>query len=137
MGAQLGLRWIDGALHVEGELDLATAEGLLTEVERARPSGELVLDLSHLCFIDSEGCRAIARLTGRTNGRVSLVVLRDPRPPVRRVFDLLRLSGRAIRIMDAEQGLHQPPDPQGPVHGSVSGSDGVGGSPFPLTGRCR
>lgn len=82
-------RW---RIAVSGELDIATAPDLRTELRRCgRRGGEVVLDLRDVAFIDSSG---IAMLVGidaesRADGfGLSLLVS----PPVRRVIELCDLQ---------------------------------------------
>jgi len=74
--------------QVVGELDLGSAEVLGAAIV---PNGEvrLTLDLSQLTFIDSSGIHALERLARRTD---CVVVLHDPRPNVRRVFEIVGLD---------------------------------------------
>jgi anti-anti-sigma factor len=75
-----------GEFALEGELDIASAEVLLSRVDGV-PEGDLVLDLSGLSFMDSSGLRAILRLAQSRNGNSS-VVLRNPTQPVARVLGI-------------------------------------------------
>ena len=73
-----------------GELDLATADALVTEVGNlaAQGSGDLVLDIRELSFVDSTGIRA---LIGISNGLGDgSLVLEGPTAGVRRVLELVR-----------------------------------------------
>jgi anti-anti-sigma factor len=73
-----------------GELDLATADSLVRELDGivAGRSGDLVLDMRELSFVDSTGIRA---LIGISNGiREGALVLEAPRAGVRRVLELVR-----------------------------------------------
>jgi anti-anti-sigma factor len=86
----------DGGYRLEGELDMATAEDLLTAV-RAHQDGMLTLDFSAVSFMDSSGLRALlGAARGRADGDV--IVVLDPTPPVRRVLEL--------SLPDGAPGLH-------------------------------
>ena len=89
----------EGVLWLAGEFDLAVLDAFQAAVDGAlQTQRELVLDLSELTFLDSTGIRAILVLAGQVSGGV---VIRRPRPPVRRVLDLVRVDGhRGIRIED-------------------------------------
>lgn len=92
--------WQDGVLRLSGELDLATAEDLLITFRSASNHGsEVILDLSGLEFIDSTGICAFVTIANEASPRG--VVLRSPRPPVRKVIDLMRVEGAAgVRVDD-------------------------------------
>ena len=76
----------DGVVWLSGELDMANADPFF---ERAMSNLDgqpaALLDLSALTFLDSSGIRAILRLAAaRSDG----VVLRSPRPNVRKILDI-------------------------------------------------
>jgi anti-sigma B factor antagonist len=77
-------------IHVEGELDIATAGKLQTALTTiAAPDGtRVVVDLAGVSFIDVRGLRAL--LIGRRElaRRHIGIVVRNPRPQARRLFDL-------------------------------------------------
>lgn len=99
MLGSLGLWWADGVLHVGGEMDVSNAHQLVDEVEHADPwAGDLVLDLTRLEFIDTEGCRAIIAALRQAQANDAHLVLRDPSRPVGRVLDILRLGDAGIEI---------------------------------------
>jgi anti-anti-sigma factor len=98
-------------LLLYGELDLAGAPLLAGEIERAESSGldALVLDLSHLDFLDSAGLRVIlaAHERARDAGRGFAIT---PGPP--QVQKLLEIAGvdRHLRtIPSAEHVLDEEP----------------------------
>jgi anti-sigma B factor antagonist len=65
--------WRNGALHLSGELDIATEEDLLDAfVAGWEGQPEVVIDLSGLRFIDSTGILALLRLAQRVDGEVIL-----------------------------------------------------------------
>jgi anti-anti-sigma factor len=76
-------------VHVEGELDIATAPDLEAVLLRPRPPDErVVLDLAELRFMDSTGLRVLLRATsGAREGRWELF-LRNVPHNVRRLFAL-------------------------------------------------
>jgi anti-anti-sigma factor len=86
----------DGALVLEGELDLSTVPGLRSVFERHRPiAGDVTLDISGLRFIDSTGLQELLDLSATlTDGAI---VLRNVSAYV---LKLLRVTGldRSDRI---------------------------------------
>ena len=87
----------DGVVCLSGELDMA-APADVAEVAASALDGErrLVLDLSHLTFIDSSGVRVILRTASLIDGEL---LLRGPQPAVRRVLDVTGVVGRTgIRL---------------------------------------
>jgi anti-sigma B factor antagonist len=79
-----------------GELDLDGAERVAQELRRAEQTDarRIVLDLSHLQFIDSSGVRLIlaADERSRRDGE-RLALIRGPQP-VQRVFELTGVTER-------------------------------------------
>lgn len=86
----------DGVVHLSGELDMAVVD----QFDRALASvdgQQLVLDLSDLTFLDSMGIRAILR-SATVNGHQG-VLLRNPRPNVRRVLSVAGVNeAMGVRI---------------------------------------
>ncbi len=82
-----------------GEIDLATADLVHAEMERAaaEPHAELVLDLRAVTFLDSTGIRLVVEFA-RDLGPAFAVVRGTAE--VARVFDLVGLDGR-VRMLDA------------------------------------
>jgi anti-anti-sigma factor len=79
-------------LIVAGELDLDTSDELIERVRAEEGGGDLVLEFAQVTFIDSSGVRALLRAADGLAGQGRLIV-RDPSPPVRRVFELMGLMG--------------------------------------------
>jgi anti-anti-sigma factor len=71
-------------------------------------SGDMVLELADLAFIDSSGVRALLVLADRLQPDNALI-LRNPAPAVRRVFDLVALEATrpVIRIEGPSQDERQ------------------------------
>jgi anti-anti-sigma factor len=86
----------DGSVCVSGELDMVSAHRLAPEALELDGTGDLVLDVSRLSFIDSTGIRAILNLAARTAPRP--VVLRHPRPNVEHVLNIVRIDTLGIRV---------------------------------------
>jgi anti-anti-sigma factor len=92
------VRWEGGTLHLSGELDIAHEKEVFAAVREA-PDGHtpLVVQMAELEFIDSTGIRAL--LTLAKGVAPCDVVLRSPRPNVRRVLDLVEIDHPAnVRI---------------------------------------
>ena len=107
MGVDLDLRWVDGALHLGGEIDLANSHLLDEAVAGGRPTeNELVLDLSKVDFMDSSACLAILRVFRGHAPRG--MALRDPSPAARRVLDLLRVEDVGPRIVATARSAASP-----------------------------
>jgi anti-anti-sigma factor len=88
----------DGAtsvIRLAGELDLATADLLRERVADLLPDGaatnRLVLDVAGLDFVDVTGLGALLDARRRLIARGGSTALRQPRPMVLRMLDLLEL----------------------------------------------
>lgn len=88
--------------RLEGELDVAETDGFLAATGDV-DGGDVVLDLRDLAFIDSSGVRALLQLADRMD-EGDLLILRNPVPAVRRVFDLVSLEATrpTIRVDAAD-----------------------------------
>jgi anti-anti-sigma factor len=78
------------SIHLEGELDLASArrmEESLTTLEDGRPA-RLVVDLSGLAFIDSTGLRLLIQADARARERGGELVLRPGDASIQKVFEM-------------------------------------------------
>jgi anti-anti-sigma factor len=81
--------------HVAGPLDLSTIEPFKTKILRLLETGcrALVLDLSGVQFVDSEGVRALLRVRDQAeNRRARLRIVVPPNSPVERTLRLLRFD---------------------------------------------
>jgi anti-anti-sigma factor len=88
-----------------GEIDLGNARGLVGQLPPGR--SRLVIDLSHVAFIDSSGIYELLQLS-RTLGAVGgQVILAAPSEPVARVFDIVRLGERVLVASSLEAALAQ------------------------------
>ena len=74
-------------VHVDGELDLATANVLEDTLERA--STPLVIDLTRCGFLDSSAIRVLIATATNARGAIGLVV---PDPGMRRVLEIAGLD---------------------------------------------
>jgi anti-anti-sigma factor len=79
----------DHRFELIGELDMATADQLCTELEPALQDGlDIRLDASQLTFIDSSGIHTLAKLCNRcANG--GRIVLERPTRQVAKVLELV------------------------------------------------
>ncbi len=81
-------------VHLEGELDLASKQHVretVLEAVQHRPA-RLILDLSHLSFIDSSGVHVLLEVTQLSaEQQTSLLIVPGP-PPVQRPFEILGLT---------------------------------------------
>jgi anti-anti-sigma factor len=95
---QIEVTW-DGrvaTVTVTGELDITTAPGLmerLLKVAQAHPE-RLVLELGGPVFVDVAGARALDGTHHLLEAECP-VILRQPRPSVRKVFGLVGLDGES------------------------------------------
>jgi len=88
-------------VQVTGEVDVATSAHLAAAIARAmastmdkEPEGkvDLVIDLSHLSFIDVSGINVLVRAERQARACGGVLVLRSPNRSVRRLLDVLRLD---------------------------------------------
>jgi anti-sigma B factor antagonist len=78
-----------------GELDLATAPRLETELERAVSAGatRVVVDLSQVGFLDSTALRMFLALSERADAEGWVLTLAAPSQSVRAILDITGSSG--------------------------------------------
>ena len=80
-------------LVTSGDLDLQTAPELRRHIDRAAEPGEdLVIDLHQITFIDSPGLGTLIHCDRVRRERGGHLVLRDPSPTVRDLFEVVRLA---------------------------------------------
>ena len=95
---------------VSGELDLTNAGELEERLRRAAPeSGELLVDLNHVVFIDSAAIHVLFRLA-RDLGAGRLVLLLAPDAPVARVLEIVNMKD-AVRIVPSREPLEHASSP--------------------------
>ena len=81
-----------------GELDLGSYDTLATDLGKLFDvSGDIVLDLADVTFIDSSAIRLFVRLQESRNGEGS-VILRGVQPHVARVLDVAGVSDLGITM---------------------------------------
>jgi anti-anti-sigma factor len=88
--------WRDGPMvwRLRGEIDTANATRIEAELVDAvaRGSGDVVLDLTDVAFIDSSGLGSLVAVAAEVRKRGGHLALVAGPPHVRRVFDLLQLD---------------------------------------------
>ena len=112
VGDALWFELVDGVLHVFGEADMLTSPVLFAAVSERASSGDVVVDLAGVTFIDSSGLYALTRL------RETMPAMRMVNPSPR-VLEMLELTGLVQLLVD--EGAHPPAQTQRPP---VSGSEG-------------
>ena len=122
---QAGNPWAAGELHTDvvvvddsvcvrlrGELDLATAPDLwrACEVldERLEPGLSVFVDLTELHFLDAAGLGTLVRLRNRVRAAGADLLVLDPSPPVRSVFEHARLQALVESAAATEGGTAAP-----------------------------
>ena len=88
-------------VHVEGDLDMASADAFENAVAPVMSSPHVVLDLSDCTFLDSTGMRLIAT-TVRQASRVSIVAAD---PGVRRVLEITAVDTMVVVHTSLEEAL--------------------------------
>jgi anti-anti-sigma factor len=79
-------------LRLEGELDLATANGLEEMLAERVGGGPIVLEMSQVTFIDSSGIRALIRVAERLAQKGWCLYLHIDDGLPKRVLDLVGLD---------------------------------------------
>ena len=92
----------DGRFEVEGELDVSNVEQLGDALwAELRAGSSVVVDLSGLAFMDSQGLRLFLQLASHAEQRgLGPVVLVNPSPAVRRILEISLphgMPGLAVR----------------------------------------
>ena len=87
-----------GVFYLSGELDMESAEQFQRSIGSSlEGTGELVLDLADVTFIDSMGVRTLALLSHRVGGGL---VLRSPQDAFWRVLEMLQFDAiPGVRIV--------------------------------------
>ena len=77
-------------IHLEGEVDLATADAVQRELDRAEASdaASIVIDLSGVTFMDSTGIRLLVSAHARSRADADRLMLLRGGPAVQRVMQL-------------------------------------------------
>ena len=81
------------AIALSGEVDMSNADQFRKVLFDYLPeSGELVIDLSALGYIDSSALHALIEVAKAAASRDARLVLSAPTHPVRRLFDLVAID---------------------------------------------
>ncbi len=102
---------------VAGDVDIATASSLSAAVIGALDASHacgVVLDFTHVGFMDSSGLRAVLDIAGRLDVKAAGLVLLSPNRPVRKLLSLAGLDERmpiATSIGQAETILAEAAGP--------------------------
>ncbi|MHB1091083.1 MAG: STAS domain-containing protein [Ilumatobacteraceae bacterium] len=80
----------DGIVVVHGDIDIAGGPKLDAVLLSRENTGQIVIDLGDVYFIDSSGLRSLLGASRRAQARNSMVVLRTVGPEVAR---LLQITG--------------------------------------------
>ena len=88
-------------VHVEGDLDMASADAFENAVAPVKSSQHVVLDLTECTFLDSTGMRLIAT-TVQQAPRVSIVATD---PGVRRVLEITAVDTMVVVHASLEEAL--------------------------------
>lgn len=109
---------LDGnaVVMVSGELDLETAPELRQALNTVIASGyqQIVLDVSELSFVDSQGLAALIHAQQQLSGNGRSLVLRSPQPALVNLLQLMGLrdilSVAEIQVEGPLRGPDQPAD---------------------------
>jgi anti-anti-sigma factor len=106
---QLQITPTDDGFRLDGELDMATADGLIGLLRATADSDDpIVLDFSGVQFMDSSGLRAL--LQAARSEDCGPVVVKDPSPQVRRLLEISIPEGvPGLRVRPASRPA--PPAP--------------------------
>ena len=87
-------------LHVDGELDLASAGALETSIAELCADGarQVVLDMTDLAFMDSTGLRSLLVSYELCTVNDCVLMLGTLSPQVQRLLDLSGVNGRLPRL---------------------------------------
>ena len=84
-----------GVVAISGELDLASVDALRAALgEAADRSSSVVIDVSHVSFIDSTALAALLRSSDELGANGVPMVLACPPGPVRRLLTMTSLDDR-------------------------------------------
>jgi anti-anti-sigma factor len=77
-------------LHAEGEVDLTTASDLADAIANVSiQNGHIIVDFSHLDYLDGSGIRVLEHAAQTYHGRVIVV---GSKPTTHKLFDILELT---------------------------------------------
>jgi anti-anti-sigma factor len=106
---QLRITPTDDGFRLDGELDMATADGLMDVLRTTTDTDDPIeLDFSGVTFMDSSGLRAL--LQAARSEDCGPVVVKDPSPQVRRLLEISVPEGvPGLRVRPASR--PGPPSP--------------------------
>ena len=88
-------------VHLEGEIDIATAEGVFTRLTAAARESCTVVDLTAVEFIDASGVNVLVRSSRIATGARHHLMFASPPRQLRRILDVLNLDGVLSTHADA------------------------------------
>ncbi len=94
MGEQLQLEFNGSTLALFGELDHVSVRNFEEELTKCLDKFDdvIVFDLSHLTFVDACGLTSFLKVERRLRDDDRVLVLRSPRPIVRKLLDVTGLT---------------------------------------------
>lgn len=92
----------DGGFAVSGEIDAHTAPEVAAAIAEC-PDGRLQIDLAGVEFVDSSGLRVLIEAHQSRQDAGRSLVLTNPSPVVRRLFDIAGVDGY-LEIVDEPAG---------------------------------
>ncbi|WP_051939692.1 STAS domain-containing protein [Phaeacidiphilus oryzae] len=105
-------------LELHGEIDLTGLSILLHHIEEATAGREpcVVVDLTHITFLDASGLRVLSRLYRRTLQHRGTAAVVCPSGFVRRVLELAKVPGflTTVRTLDEALVPNPPNSPNSP-----------------------
>ncbi|WP_017573613.1 STAS domain-containing protein [Nocardiopsis halotolerans] len=102
---------------LDGEIDIATAEGAFARISAAAADSCVVVDLSAVEFIDASGVNALVRALHAATKAGHHLLLARPSRQLTRILDVLALTGL----------LRTHPDVAAALTAHGGGDDGVPG----------
>lgn len=96
-------------LKIEGDIDLHTCPELRSAVQIALQGSpeKLILDLSHVTYIDSTGLGVIALTAKQMSGHEGKIYAVCSQPHIRKVFELSGLQKKNVFLYDTHEVLNQ------------------------------
>ncbi|MEU3020133.1 MULTISPECIES: STAS domain-containing protein [unclassified Nocardiopsis] len=92
-------------VHLKGEIDIATAEGVFARLASSVVEHCTVVDLSGVGFIDASGVNALVGAVRVASGAQRHLLVASPPRQLRRILDVLDLYGTLPTHANAELAL--------------------------------
>jgi anti-sigma B factor antagonist len=104
------LSGLEAVIDVRGEVDVATAPDLATDIDAVIAMGyrRVVLNLADTDFIDLAGLRAIANATSLLSATGGDLTIRSPSDAVTRTLEIASLGGLVNRGLPLDLRLESP-----------------------------